>query len=87
MAVALFANSPGARDDARITLDASAAARPADQRPRGACDASASDLCYDLTDRRIVYRAARRYMPEVGGLTAESISLRRDGVRLKYSFR
>jgi hypothetical protein len=85
MAVALFANSPGARDDARITLDA--AARPADLRPRGACEANGSDLCYDLGDRRIVYRAARRYMPEVGGLTAESISLRRDGVRLKYSFR
>jgi hypothetical protein len=55
--------------------------------PRAACEHSGSDLCYDLADRRIVYRPARRYMPQLDGLTAESVSLRRDGVRLRYSFR
>ena len=55
--------------------------------PHGSCEASASDLCYDLKEGRIVYKAARRYMPEVSGLRAESISLRHDRIVLKYSFR
>jgi len=55
--------------------------------PRGACEASATDLCYDLREARIVYRPARRYMPTVDGLRAESISLRHDRIVFKYSFR
>jgi len=55
--------------------------------PRGACQHSATDLCYDLADGRIVYRPARKYMPEVSGLRAESISLRRDRILFKYSFK
>jgi len=62
-------------------------AQPGREGPRGACERSASDLCYDLADRRIVYRPVRQYMPKFDGLTAESISLRRNGVRLRYSFR
>jgi hypothetical protein len=55
--------------------------------PRGACEASTSDLCYDLHDGRVVYRPVRRYMPTIEGLRAESISLRRDRIVFKYSFR
>ena len=55
--------------------------------PQGACSQSAADVCYDLSAGRIVYRPARRFMPRVEGLTAESISLRHDRVILKYSFR
>jgi hypothetical protein len=55
--------------------------------PRGACETSASDLCYDMRDARIVYRPMRRYMPTVDGLQAESISVKRDRIILKYSFR
>lgn len=55
--------------------------------PSGACEASASDLCYDLRDARVVYRPARRYMPTIEGLRPESISLRRDRIIFKYSFR
>lgn len=55
--------------------------------PGGSCEASTSDLCYDLRDARVVYRPARRYMPTVDGLKPESISLRRDRLILKYSFR
>lgn len=55
--------------------------------PRGACNASATALCYDLAEGRVVYRPARRYMPRFDGLRAESISLRRDRIVLKYSFR
>ena len=55
--------------------------------PRGNCDAAATDICYDLTDRHIVYRPARNYMPSVTGMRAESLSLRRNRVVFKYSFR
>ena len=55
--------------------------------PAGACQHNATALCYDLADGRIVYRPARKFMPQIDGLRAESISLRRDKLVLKYSFR
>ena len=55
--------------------------------PRGDCEFTAKDLCYDLADRRIVYRPARNYMPGVDGLKAESVSLRHNRIVFKYSFR
>ena len=55
--------------------------------PRGACELTAKDLCYDLADARIVYRPARQYMPKVEGLTAENVSLRRSRIVFKYSFK
>src|SRR4051812_9370261 len=51
------------------------------------CDTGSFDLCYDMRDGRIVYKPARRYMPEVPGLRAESISVKRDRVVLRYSFK
>lgn len=51
------------------------------------CEAGGGDLCYDLRDGRIVYKPARKYMPDMPGLRAESISLKRDRVVLRYSFR
>lgn len=51
------------------------------------CDRAASTVCYDMGERRIVYRKGRKYMPEIDGLRAESISLRRDRIIFKYSFR
>jgi hypothetical protein len=57
------------------------------RKPQGACEAHSGDLCYDLADRRIVYRPVRQYMPKVEGLTAESVSLRHSRLTLKYSFR
>ena len=57
------------------------------QSYQGACEHSAAGLCYDQADRRIVYTPARHYMPKFEGLTAESVSLRRDAIRFKYSFR
>ena len=50
------------------------------------CDASKSDFCYDASDQHIVYRPARALMPTIHGLTPESISVRRNGIRFKYSF-
>lgn len=54
---------------------------------RGACQHSGKDLCYDLADRRIVYRPIRQYMPKFDGLTAENVSIRHDKIVVKYSFR
>jgi hypothetical protein len=51
------------------------------------CRPAATDLCYDLRDGRLVYSGARGYMPQIEGLKAESVSLRRDGFVLRYSFR
>jgi hypothetical protein len=53
----------------------------------GTCQHSAGDLCYDLADQRIVYRPIRQYMPKFDGLTPENISLKRDRIVVKYSFR
>jgi hypothetical protein len=54
---------------------------------KSGCDNSAAALCYDLVDRRVQYRAARRYMPEMEGLRAESVSVRHHVVVLKWTFR
>ena len=55
--------------------------------PGAGCEASATDLCYDLKEARLVYKPARAYMPAISGMRAESISLRHDRIVLKYSFR
>ena len=54
---------------------------------KSACENNSSPLCYDMVDRRVIYRPARKYMPQFEGLRAESISLRSDRLILKYSFR
>lgn len=55
--------------------------------PSGACEVSSTALCYDLADRRVHFRAARQYMPQIDGLRAESVSLRHNRLVFKYSFR
>ena len=54
--------------------------------PAGACENGTSSVCYDMASGKIVYRGARSYMPKIDGLKAESISLRRNRLTLKYSF-
>ena len=51
------------------------------------CRIAATDLCYDLREGRDTYGGARQYRPHIDGLKAESVSLRHDGVMLRYSFR
>ena len=53
----------------------------------GGCTAGSTDLCYDYKERRLVYRPTRNWMPPIEGLKAEHISLRRDSVVLRYSFK
>jgi hypothetical protein len=55
--------------------------------PRKACETTSKDLCYDLAQQRIVYRAAREYMPSVAGLSPEGVSVRHNRVVLTYSFK
>ena len=45
------------------------------------------DVCYEAAEGRVVYRGARRYMPSWHGMEPEGISLRRDRLLLRYSFR
>ena len=53
----------------------------------GTCQAAARDLCFDAAQGRIVYRGARKYMPQFEGLTAESVSVRGNRVNFRYSFK
>ena len=54
---------------------------------KSACENNGASLCYDMVDRRVVYRPARKLMPQIEGMRAESVSLRSDRLILKYSFR
>lgn len=56
-----------------------------DDKSHSSCE-SGRDLCYDRQSGRIVYRAARQYMPDIPGLQAENISVKRDRIVFKYSF-
>ena len=44
-------------------------------------------LCYDPNSRRIVYKPARALMPDLPGLQRENISVKRDRIVLRYSFK
>jgi len=55
------------------------------EQSRSSC-ANATTLCYDPTERRIVYKPARNLMPDLPGLTRENISVKRDRVVFRYSF-
>jgi hypothetical protein len=54
--------------------------------PRGGCEVSGSDLCYDTNEGHVVYRPARAYMPHISGLTPENVSVRRNSIKFRYSF-
>lgn len=61
---------------------------PHEQRPQespSACSKLAT-LCYDAEDRRIVFKPARNFMPDLPGLTRENISVKRDRIVFRYSF-
>jgi hypothetical protein len=57
------------------------------RRPRADCEITATDICFDMRERKPVYRGVREYMPTVDGLKPESVSLKREGVVFKYSFK
>jgi hypothetical protein len=53
---------------------------------RSSCDRPEQALCYDSGSGKIVYKKTRNYMPELPGLRAEHISVKRDRVTFKYTF-
>lgn len=55
--------------------------------PHGACESPTVDVCYDLTEGRIVFRPARRYMPKLGELEPDSVSLRPNRITFRYTFK
>ena len=55
------------------------------QQSRSSCE-NATTLCYDANERRIVYKPARNFMPDLPGLTRENISVKRDRIVFRYSF-
>ena len=56
-----------------------------EDQSRSSCE-SGRDLCYDAQSGRIVYKPARQLMPDIPGLQAENISVKRDRIVFKYSF-
>jgi hypothetical protein len=53
---------------------------------RSSCSGERS-LCYDTASGRIVYKPAREFMPDIPGLQRENISVKRDRIVFRYSFR
>jgi hypothetical protein len=58
---------------------------PRANESRSSCE-RATTLCYDPNSRRIVYKPARALMPDLPGMQAENISVKRDRITFKYSF-
>jgi hypothetical protein len=52
---------------------------------RSSCNGD-SALCYDAAERRIVYKPAREFMPDLPGFRRENISVKRDRIVFRYSF-
>jgi hypothetical protein len=62
---------------------------PEDERmkaSRSSCDREGQSLCYDSGSGKIVYKKTREYMPDLPGLRAEHISVKRDRITFKYTF-
>lgn len=60
---------------------------PRYEESRSSCSKNSNALCYDRSSGRLVYKKTAQYMPEILGMKAESISVRRSRVTFKYSFR
>ena len=52
---------------------------------RSSCNGESS-LCYDAAERRIVYKPARNFMPDIPGFRRENISVKRDRIVFRYSW-
>jgi len=54
---------------------------------RASCENGGRSLCYDTDSGKVVYKKTAEYMPSIPGMRAEHISVKRDRVTFKYSFR
>lgn len=57
------------------------------RRLTGSCNLGSVEVCYDYKEGRLVYRGSRNWMPEFVGLTPEHISVKRDSIIFRYSFK
>ncbi len=51
-----------------------------------ACRRDSTSFCYDYQSGRAVFAQSRQYMPDVPGLRAEGMALKRDRIAMRYSF-
>ena len=64
-----------------------AATAPLREAGRNACAQPAANLCYDYRTGRAVFKPARALLPEINGLRGESITIKRHGLYVNYSFK
>jgi hypothetical protein len=57
----------------------------AQEATRSSCSEERA-VCYDSVSGRVVYKPARKLMPELPGLRPENISIKRNQLVLRYSF-
>lgn len=59
---------------------------PRHEHSQSSCSGERS-LCYDSHSGRIVYKPARAFMPEIPGMQRENISVKRNRITFRYSFK
>jgi hypothetical protein len=47
---------------------------------------SCASLCYDQSSGHLEYKPARKFMPDLPGLSPDGISLKKDRINFKYTF-
>ena len=57
------------------------------QRLPNACDQNSGSLCFDYQSGRTVYKPMRKLLPEIPGMTAHNLSLRRNKIVAQYTFK
>jgi len=80
------ANAPFANPTAAPAPELVLAPPPAQHAQSPSACSRLATLCYDAEDRRLVFKPARNFMPDLPGLTRENISVRRDRIVFRYSF-
>ena len=53
----------------------------------GGCARSRAALCYDYRTGSAVYKPMRNLLPEIPGLTPQNLSIRRDKIVARYTFK
>lgn len=57
------------------------------ERLPNACDQNSGSLCFDYRSGRTVYKPMRKLLPEIPGMTAHNLSLRRNKIVAQYTFK
>ena len=57
------------------------------ERLPNACGQNSGSLCFDYRSGRTVYKPMRKLLPEIPGMTAHNLSLRRNKIVAQYTFK